>query len=538
MSTSCWLIWDAASKDIIDKLLYKKKLPNLQKLLESGVGYRVKSKQLNCQTPCALAVQFTGKNAEKLGISGYNTPILKEDKIDLDYINSFNIKSISKSVLWDKSYIGDKKIALCQIPYCNIEQNDITLIECYEKHISDYKFYKESDFNWDIDKEDKVRKTTTLKVLDEVISLAIVKDSKKQFKITISNDIRENVLILNEENNYIDVCHWWIDSEIGVNIFLFKLDNDEIAILFTDIYKYKIEKLKDKQSFRNYVGIFQGKAYGRLYRKGLFGAAKYNGGKGRAEKIFLYMLEKMVKCFEDMNMYFLNDGSYDFVISYEPCIDEASHEFYGWYKNSKDKEEKEFYWSLLEYSYSLADRHLGKVLNMCENNNVFVSSDHGIYDVDKKFYINSWLKKMNLLSMNNNKIDLNNSKVFYHQCDNGALFFNENISEYEKENILKTLTELEIDGVKVVKSIVSNRGNKIFGDVYIIPADRIILDADFNSSMIEVTNKTGCHTTNVGYKSLDAIFYAAGKDFNEGIENKVIFNTDIKEMIKNCFMRN
>lgn len=100
-------------------------------------------------------------------------------------------------------------------------------------------------------------------------------------------------------------------------------------------------------SFRNEVGVFMGGAYGRLYRRGDFGKPFYAGGTGRAEDIYFLLLEQVAVFFTRANEFLFESGNYDSIISYQPCVDEANHEFYGWWERSEG-DKKNFYWKLLK----------------------------------------------------------------------------------------------------------------------------------------------------------------------------------------------
>ena len=105
-------------------------------------------------------------------------------------------------------------------------------------------------------------------------------------------------------------------------------------------------------------------------------------------------LWKYDECLEHLDMEgdfaskVLQDRNPEFFISVSSVTDRLQHSY-------RDDEQK-----MMEL-YSKADDYVGKILeHFDEEDNVFIVSDHGSAEIEKVFYINTWLEDEDLLSLN------------------------------------------------------------------------------------------------------------------------------------------
>lgn len=527
MSKLSWIIVDAASYDIVEKLISENALECLKIISEKGIGTKMKIHPFNCQTPCALAVQFTGMMPWELDIGGYHTPnYMAEGNEKLKYELSFKNRYVADNVCWHNKNIGNKKIKLCQIPYYNDDVNEIQLINGYSEKIYGYTLMYYDEINW---KKANDTQETVINLYGDIYKIVLNNDRKRLLLENQKCGKKINIGINENENN-----DFWITEDTGFKFFAFDLnDEHKMMLLFTDVWKYQLHNITIDEHFRNEVGTFLGGAYGRLYRNKKFGTNYYYGGDGTAEKIYLKMLNQLAACFEKMNMFMLKKIDYELIIAYQPCVDDASHEFYGWWKNSEGKD-KQFYWNIMKKAYMLADHHIKMIYSQLDReDSVMVTSDHGIYSVSYNYYINEYLyEKKHLLYADEGEIDVKRSELYYHPANTGALYFNEALSEDKKQNIIQELCSLNIDGRKVIRELKKTDGKKVFGDYFIIPEAEINLSPQRSKCLLEITPKTGCHTINIGVSSMDAIFFAQGKRVLDNCSNN-ISNTDIRNVIIN-----
>ncbi len=525
MNNLFWLIWDAASYEITQKLLIENELHNVKKLINNGVGCKMLLHEYNCQTPCALATQFTGYQPKAIEIGGYYTPnYLFKGAERLKYKLSFLNKNVATTVLWHEKHIGKKRVGLCQIPFSNSDVNDINNINGYAKKKHGFKIIYYNMLEWNFSGNDLI----TSFMLHERKYNIILKSNGRD--VILKNSTGQKVIVecnSNQNNNV------WLDDRSGFQFFAFDLNDDnKIMFLFSDVWEYSFEGFKPDKDFKDNVGVFMGIAYGRQYRNGEFGKNYYYDGDGTAERIYLNILEHVALCFKKMSEYMISKHRYDIIISYQPCIDEASHEFYGWWKNSEG-EDKLFYWEILKKAYRFADAHLGVFLDHSDNNdNIVLTSDHGIYSVKYNFYINEYLHTIGLLSYNeDNMIDVNKSLVYFHPANTGAMFFRDGLSEEEKNDIKGLFRDIVIDGIATIRELKDTKGEMIFGDFFIIPEKDVNILAERNDCILTKTPKTGCHTVNNNESSMAAIFYAAGEYFQNDCDFEGLKNTDIKPML-------
>lgn len=505
-------------------------LPNLAQIVKQGVKSSVTLNKYNCQTPCALATQFSGILPEKNQIGGYYTPkFQKSGRGKLEYYLTFKNKNVAKNALWCKKNIRDFPVVLGQIPYSDPNQNNIKKIDGFTGMCYEAKLLYEEELEFKAVNENKICNITVFEREFQII-IDTASESKKIFLCHPGSNTKIDVYCDINTNN--DV---WLDELTGFKFFAFTLENGKKMFLFSNVYQYHTKGIKIDHTFREKVGVFFGVAYGKKYRNGYFGKPCYEYGNGNAERIYLCLLEEVSKSFERLNLFLLQQEA-ELIVSYQPAIDEVSHEFFGWWKNTQGRQ-KEIYWDMIKKIYQLVDEHIGKVMRyLGDEDQLVITSDHGIYEVDSIFYINEYLYRRGYLKYRqNNEIDVEESKVFYHPCNSGALFINERLKERKK--ILEDLREVSVKGRKIVKEIIDTNGNKVFGDYFIVPAAGINFDARRSNDFLELTNKTGCHTVNTGAESMKAIFFAKSPYLNQNDIPKEIKNTQIKDFILNMMSK-
>jgi hypothetical protein len=520
-----WLIWDAASIQIADRMMANDRLPNLERLVKNGEMASLQLRLLNAQTPSALTAQFTGQNPAYFGIGGYNTPIFENDKVTLKFSQSFINENVKNSVLWNPNNIGDKKTALCQIPF---GASSRVAFDGYSRIIS-----PAFTFNWNKEQTGPAQ----AEIADETISIRRVEDCTKiWYEIYVNRNKGATCFrigldrFLNPKDH--DV---WVDSAVHFKVYAFTDESLNEILLFTDAIKYDYNGISDSHAFRKRVGGFIGKAYGRFYRQGRFGPPRYKGGGGRAEEIYRNLLWQSAEFFSRLQMYFQEQEYFDFIVAYQPCIDEMSHEIYGWYANAHNQDDQKFYYEMLCYSYDLADRHLGKILDQAKKSDViFLTSDHGIYSVLYDVYLNVILKNLGFLTLDSNgRIDLASTKAFYHPAGSGALFFHADTRRNERIRILKELMSYKINGVSVIKGAQETEGHRILGDFFLQVEANMNLLADLGNVEFSNSLKTGCHTMRADDMSMRALF-ATNQQFSN--RSDILYNTDVNGIIQQCLI--
>jgi len=243
----------------------------------------------------------------------------------------------------------------------------------------------------------------------------------------------------------------------------------------------------------------------------------------------------------------LNKYNWDFAITYLPLIDNLQHLLYGI--------NDEMAYENVKRGYSLGDEFLRVHLNISDN--LIVCSDHGISKAGKKVYLNKFLEKINLLSIEGEKINWRKTKAYY----GGGGTIRVNLIGREKYGIvskkefpkliryiLRNLEMLEDPEthVRIFTSIYANEtpAEDRKADIAIMGVSKgySISMQIGNTEVIEKIVPYKMSSADHGYyraEDMDGIVLMYGKDFRKGLrlDCKIvdiaptimkIYNTDIK----------
>ena len=551
-----WIIWDAASKDVVELLLKENKLPNLKIVQETGISRRVKLHKYNCQTPNALAVQFTGMDTGMLKIGGFFTPTFKDEKITTEYHNTFLSTSAAENALWLDLLREKKKVILSNVPFANnknilkkINMDFISNFNGYEYKVCSEHVIKSEDYKMDQCIYNKIEAMhIETQYLNRNVQIFFYKKGSEECCSVHLEDSRTKYLSLTvgQISPMNEQC-FWINEHIGFRVYALKREDSNYIVLFTAAYS--LEKSKDStkicfEEFKSITGPFFGESYGRIYRKGFLGKLKVDGGDGNAEKVYLDLSEQLAEYFNECNYYLMKNLDYDFMIAYQPCIDEVGHELFGHWKLARElklHDREQFYWDLLTRIYRAADQYIGKILALNDENiNIIITSDHGMSRVSREFYINEYLKKLGYLKLKeDNTIDIESSALFYHPCNNGSLFVNESAKKLFKAKIQKEFINLVDDQTdqKPIYKIRKMHKRSVYGDYYIEVAEGYILKSALSDKVFRDTNKSGMHISRSDLSSMDAIYYAAGPVIDKNDDKKILSNKKIRREIEKCLSK-
>ncbi|MGB7605706.1 MAG: alkaline phosphatase family protein [Lutisporaceae bacterium] len=534
-----WLVWDAASMDIVEKLLKEDKLPNLKSLKEEGTGLRMRLNQPNCQTPAALAVLFTGMPSEQNGVAGFYTPDISKEQNLLSLESSFHQNEIHKHSIWNRAASNGKTVSLVHVPFVGeLEENERAsyriAIDGYRKRLTRGKVFTASTLKWS-QNEACAFKEAIIEMDGFSFNIQLYNQGLKQaVNIIYSDGIRQQVVNMEVGTASIDQNHSFTlgkGTKLLVSALYKPYNRDEILFIFSGIYQVIDHKGSDIEEFLDYSGAFEGEGFGRYYRKGIFGKTFSQGGQGEAEAIFMKLLNRTAIHFEKAGEFCIKNYPADLTVLYQPCIDEMSHEFIGFCdKNCElyDKKYYDGYWENVTKAYQMADRHLGAVMKLLpEDTYVVISSDHGMAAVSRVFYINELLRRSGMLEFDSEgTVDMTKTKVFFHPADNGSIFVNTDdhkdgiVPQAMKQavldsviNTLESLREPET-GRPIIKGIrrmyeEGTSSRELFGDIFVEPSYGYCLKGDMNAEVIERTNKSGYHHYNPDFSSMDGIFFVS-----------------------------
>lgn len=228
--------------------------------------------------------------------------------------------------------------------------------------------------------------------------------------------------------------------------------------------------------------------------------------------------------FSNYSLYILKKYEWDFAITYLPLIDNLQHLLYG-IDNEEAKES-------VKKGYSLSDDFISYHMNLGDN--IVICSDHGISKVQKRVYINKLLEKINLLKLNEDKIDWKHTKAFYGgggiirvNLMNRERYGIVNKKEFPKliRYIMRNLEMLEDpeNHVRIFTSIYANEmpADDRKGDIAIMGVSKgyslssVIGNTDIIESVIPYRTSTADH----GYykaEDMEGIILMQGKNFRKG----------------------
>lgn len=107
--------------------------------------------------------------------------------------------------------------------------------------------------------------------------------------------------------------------------------------------------------------------------------------------------------FINYSTFVLKKYDWDFAVTYLPLIDNLQHLLYG-ISDTRATEN-------IRYAYYLGDKFVKAHSSMSDN--IIICSDHGIAKVRKKVYLNKFLEKINLLSLEGDRVDWKRTKAYY-----------------------------------------------------------------------------------------------------------------------------
>ncbi|BCS92198.1 alkaline phosphatase family protein [Metallosphaera javensis (ex Sakai et al. 2022)] len=167
---------------------------------------------------------------------------------------------------------------------------------------------------------------------------------------------------------------------------------------------------------------------------------------------YLKTAELSFNFFVEYSLYLLRKRDWDFGITYLPIVDNLQHLLYG----VDDGKALDFIFE----AYKMADKFLMLHRGLAEN--IFLCSDHGITKIKKRVYVNKILERLNVLKMDDGKINWGKTKAYY----GGGGMIRINLrdreeagvvypKEYQKlvRYIVKNLEELKDDGESIFTGI-------------------------------------------------------------------------------------
>ncbi|BFH73244.1 alkaline phosphatase family protein [Sulfurisphaera javensis] len=411
------IVIDGASYKVVEKI--KDRLPTINKLIESGFYGKLES-VFPSLTPIAIASLITGNLPEHNGITAPKI-FIKGRSLSAP-LSAFSSEGLKSDPIW--VYLGKHgyKVTVTSNPQALPDKwkiNDVTLFDPYKS-----KMKKCSDAKIITEGENKIL---------GFVWLSEKRNSKYLIVYPSPSGEKEIELEEGEWSEPIQIIGKCGKEELKGAVFL-HARKDNVYVTPISFFNYKwgnnIE-LQDKV-WNNIVtkhGMILDGDYHSLY-KGMITFDEY-----------IKTIELTYSFFLNYTIFLLENTNWDFAITYLPIVDNLQHLLYG------VNDDKAF--EYIVKGYQMADEFIKNQLDYADI--VFVCSDHGIAQIEKRIFINKFLEKINVLKINENEeIDWSKTKAYY----GGGGQIRINLKNREKKGIVSSR-----EFPKLVRYIVRNLEN-------------------------------------------------------------------------------
>lgn len=507
-------IIDGMAFHLVDNFLYH--LNTLYKFSQEGVYSRLES-VYPAITPIALASLFTGLQPKNHGIVAPKI-FVKGRKLSHP-LTAYNSSSLTAEPIW--SILGKKgyKVLVTSAPQALPDKWKLDNVILFDPYKS------------------KIKKCTKGYVIKEGENRILgnkwnVKIDNNTFYITLP-DGKEVKLAQGEWSNPIEFNAKCGGKDVNGIAFLHAREKDIYLTppsFFTDWSNNKILLEEVWKNIALKEGIILDGDYKSL-NKGLISFEEY-----------MKTVELSYNFFYKYTEYLLTKTSWDFAITYLPTIDNLQHLLYG-IDDSRALD-------AIFNAYKLADKFVE--LNSRYADTIFICSDHGISKIRKKIYINKILEKINVLKIEDGKIDWRRTKAFY----GGGGIIRINLKDREENGIVS-----KEEFPKLVKYIVRNLenivddGEKVFtriyekespagdreGDIEITPRYLYGMSSDVESTDDEIIKQVIPYKTSTGdhgyfrKEDMYGAFFAYGDKIRKTREKMEVRIIDIAPTILKLF---
>ncbi|MCH1770979.1 MULTISPECIES: alkaline phosphatase family protein [Metallosphaera] len=403
-------------------------LPTIQEMAEEGV-YGPLESTFPSITPVALASLFTGVSPKVHGVVAPRI-FVKGRKIQSS-ISAFSSSSLMVDPIW--ATLGRKgyKVVITSAPQALPDKwklDNVILFDPYKakvKRCSEGTLLKEGENEF-------IGKKWSVKVEDQIYLVGV---EGQEFKVEMGSWIGP-----------LEVNGKCGEEELKASIFLhatprgvyvtppaflnFKWGNNRDLLL--EVWENVVKK----------VGMLLDGDYKGL-NKGLITFDEY-----------LKTAELSFNFFVEYSLYLLRRSDWDFGVTYLPIVDNLQHLLYG-VDDGKALEH-------IFQAYKMADKFLMLHRSLAEN--IFLCSDHGITKIKKRVYVNKILERLNVLKMDDGKINWGKTKAYY----GGGGLIRINLKDREEAGVVypKEYQKLVRYIVKNLEDLKDDDGESIFTGIY------------------------------------------------------------------------
>ncbi len=189
-----------------------------------------------------------------------------------------------------------------------------------------------------------------------------------------------------------------------------------------------------------------------------------------------YLINKFAKKIINASLYLSKNYEWDFLSIFITSTDRLQHYYY----HNKQK---------ILYHYKLIDKFINKIINLYNDANLIIVSDHGFGPLKYCFYLNTFLKKINLLKENKklSKILLNYSYLLPLQLK--APIYKIILKYKSLTSFLNKVYSENINYIKSIAYIIEANGGIYINEENIINTEEIIKKIKNMLNKIEIIQR-------------------------------------------------
>ena len=571
--------WDGAADWVIDSLLEQGRLPNLARMVESGVRAEFVTPAFPSVTAASHAAIWTGAYGNINGVSANVVPMMPRSLHTLmEQRDGFESGALIAEPIWMTAMAAGKRVTALSAthqapadPYLNalltagIPADRFNGFDAFRSQITPARIFTEVH----------LRPASTwsgLEIAGGRSREASISIGERQFHFVAfdspddSVDGFDTVRICPDQKSANlpecvnlkpvdatpDVSQWSRAFRVtqadlfGMTSFrLFTLTPDASQILLYQDPAYGYQTSASRAVLENYVaaaGGFAEPPFG-LYQQGRFGAVLWAGGDGAAERRLLEIIRFEIEFLKRGTRFALSQLQPDLLIHYTSASDGAGHAWMGVldpaspiYNAAVAARLWPFYAEVLQ----LQDAWLGTILDQAGSDTIVsLVSDHGMVGVGKTFFPNAVLERAGLLSRSTGgTIDPGRTKIA--AVYGGGLFINVNSTDWKdgivpldhRDDVIRQAAEALLaardpqNGAQIVSRVFRPEesqelgiGGPAGGDLYLDLAEGYTSSGAISSTVAQQLISpigAGVHGFYPLRPKLQAIWYATGPGLARG----------------------
>lgn len=442
--------WDGAPDWVIDKLLAEGKLPNVARLVATGVRAEASRPAWPSKTAPGHAAMWTGAYGDVNGISGNWVPVLpKAEHSLLEDQSGYHSTGLAAEPIWIAAARAGKKVVVLSATHtfpidrdrkaladAGVPEGRLRTFSGFESKIAKAEVLTAAHLRPAIAAEWKHPAAGASGSREIVMTVAesrffalvfddpadpakgldtlLIRQGSRDPKAAIAESTIRPREAKEDIEGFSQRFRVSKGSLFGFTYFrLFDLAPDGSRMTLYQRGVSGLQGLASAEEIEAYTsayGGFHDEAFFDHYEEGEFGPRLWEGGDGTAERRVLELVRLDVDFRIRSIQYAVRTWSPDLVLHYTPTTDSAGHLWIGALDPTARRYDPELaakLWPIYEEVFRLEDRWLGHLIDAAGTNGIVcLVSDHGMTATDTFFFPNAVLERAGLLATTGTKIDL------------------------------------------------------------------------------------------------------------------------------------